>query len=152
VGDRRRSRFNASEKLFRLSSQRFGGLQFFGGPFVFSNNRLAVYDVDSLIVDQKLFIAADVVKHRHPVLSADDQPLLLVRMKPAHKHVTSYAGRKLEIGDRHIRNLCLKVCATGSRYYTGHRTHKPENDREVVRRKAPEDVFLAPHLAEVQTI
>src|SRR5262252_4234662 len=73
-------------------------------------------------------------------------------MKPAYKHMTSDAGRKLEIGHGHIRDLCLKVSATGGRDYTGHRTHEPENDREVVRRKAPEDVLLAPHLAEVQTI
>src|SRR5262249_14777872 len=115
-------------------------------------HRLTIQPIDSLVVDDQLLIAGNVIKNRHARGPQHHQALLLVGMQPADKDVPANAAIEEQVGDGNVGNVRLQIGAAGSADLDRQLADQPQHDGNIVRRKTPENVLLAADLAQVEPV
>src|SRR5215469_2433880 len=151
VRDRRAPRLNAIEELLALVAKRFPSLKWNrdGAPFNGGGN--AVLPLHPVGIEDEL-LGGSVVEHCHLFRTHHDETLLLERMKPAHEDVSAHAVGKLELAQGYVGDARVEVASALAGDRQGRLAEKAEDDADVVRRKAPENVFLGADFADVEAI
>jgi hypothetical protein len=67
--------------------------------------------VKTFVVNAQLAGRPRVVEHGHLALADDDEPLLLVGVKPTHEDVRAHAVREPEVGDGRVSDARLEIAA-----------------------------------------
>ena len=104
------------------------------------------------IKDKFLFVRSDVVENGHLLVPDNNKALFFERMEPTDEDMRSPLIGKTECGNGDIGKVGCKIGPTTSRHPHGKVAEETQNNGDVMRRKAPESVFLGPHLAEIESV
>src|SRR5262249_62322754 len=104
------------------------------------------------VVEWRSGVGRYTTENRHRGGADDDQLLLLVRVQPAHEDVGAHAAVEKEVGDGHVGDVRLQVCAAGGADLQRQVADQAQDDRDVVRGEAPQDVLLAANLPQIEAI
>ena len=101
-------------------------------------------------IDHELLIFLHIVKDGHFLAADDNQLLFFEGMKPANENVSHDSALKLAGGQRGIEDLLIDVGATGRVYSYRSLAEEVKDGGDVMRSKAPKNVFLGAQLPQIQ--
>ena len=118
-----------------------------------ARHRHRLAPVDAVRIEQQLLLPRQpVIEHGHRAVADDDQLLFLERMQPGHEDMRLLAAGKRQMRRRHVGDRLVQIIGPGCADLDRLLADQRQDHREIVRRKGPEDVFLAPNLPEIQPV
>ena len=151
IGQRRGPRSHTVKEMLALGLERLAMVQSDILALRFDGRGYAVLPFH-LVGIQHQFVLGGVIKHRHLFRTDNHQPLLFERMKPAHKNVRVNAAGKLKLTERDVEDIAIQMRAALAGNPARLFIQQGQNHRDVMRRKAPQNVLFRPNLADVQPV
>ena len=101
---------------------------------------------------QHQLVGRRVIEDGHLLRADHHQALLLERMKPAHEDVRTDAAGKDEMAERDIGHVLAEVVAAFTCGDPRLLAEQGQEHADIMRRETPEDVFLGPDLAHIESV
>ena len=151
VGKRRLPAGDAVEEVPAFFLQRLGLVQCHGDGLRLDGLRRASDPINVVRIEEQ-FLYRRVVEDSHLLGADDHQPLLLRGVQPTDEDVPADAALEFQAAQGHVDHaggeVALAVGLGGDRFLA----QEVEDDGDVVRGKAPEDVLLGADQAHVEAI
>src|ERR1035437_2060812 len=101
---------------------------------------------------QNQLVGGRIVEYSHLFGADEDEALLFEGMKPAHANVGQNTAREGEMTQRDVGDATAQIVAAFAGYRFRFLAVSAEHHADIVRSKAPEDVFLGPDLAHIEAV
>ena len=101
------------------------------------------------IQDQLSFFLG-IVENRHLAVADDRQFLLFEGMQPAHEDVCLHTASEFAGGQGSVKNILVEIGAALGAHLYGSLIQQGENDGDIVRGEAPQNVLFRAQLPQVQ--
>ena len=151
VSERRLPRCHAIEEVLTFVVQRLGRLKRNGLGIGLDHVRNSVLPLHTVRIKDQL-IGGGIFENGHPFRTNDDQPLFFEGMQPAHENVSADPAPERELAQRDVGDGVAQIVASLACHRFRLLSQQAEHDADVVRREAPQDVFLGPDLAHIQAV
>ena len=111
-----------------------------------------VFPLNRVRIQHQFVFCFEIVKHGHLSVTDHNQLLLFIGMQPRDKNMGLNATRKRQKTQSNVRDLIVQIIASLRLDRVGHLAHQPENHRDIMGSKRPENVLFAPNFSEIKAV